>query len=33
MEDTIRGNMYSPFNQILQERLNELGLRLLANNP
>lgn len=31
--DSIMRNMDSPFNQILQERLNELGLRLLANNP
>ncbi|MEM7464110.1 MAG: TRAP transporter substrate-binding protein DctP [Pseudomonadota bacterium] len=32
MNDVMR-NMNSPFNQILQERLNGLGLRLLANNP
>ncbi|MES0812995.1 TRAP transporter substrate-binding protein DctP [Roseibium sp. SCPC15] len=31
--DSVMRNMDSPFNQILQERLNELGLRLLANNP
>ena len=31
--DSIMRNMDSPFNQILQERLNELGLVLLANNP
>ncbi|MCV0424377.1 MAG: transporter, partial [Roseibium sp.] len=31
--DSVMRNMDSPFNQVLQERLNELGLRLLANNP
>ncbi|EBA16808.1 DctP (periplasmic C4-dicarboxylate binding protein) [Roseobacter sp. SK209-2-6] len=31
--DAVMRNMDSPFNQILQERLSELGLRLLANNP
>lgn len=31
--DSVMRNMDSAFNQILQERLNELGLRLLANNP
>jgi len=31
--DSIMRNMGSSFNQILQERLNGLGLRLLANNP
>lgn len=31
--DGIMRNMDSQFNQVLQERLNELGLRLLANNP
>ena len=31
--DSVMRDMDSPFNQILQERLNELGLRLLANNP
>ncbi len=31
--DSVMRNMDSAFNQILQERLNGLGLRLLANNP
>lgn len=31
--DSVMRNMDSAFNQILQERLNDLGLRLLANNP
>ena len=31
--DSVMRNMDSPFNQILQERLGGLGLRLLANNP
>ena len=31
--DNVMRNMDSAFNQILQERLNGLGLRLLANNP
>ncbi|WP_029060615.1 TRAP transporter substrate-binding protein DctP [Labrenzia sp. DG1229] len=31
--DSVMRNMDSRFNQILQERLNELGLFLLANNP
>lgn len=31
--DSVMRNMDSAFNQILQERLNNLGLRLLANNP
>lgn len=31
--DNIMRNMDSQFNQVLQERLNALGLRLLANNP
>lgn len=31
--DSIMRNMDSAFNQLLQERLNELNLRLLANNP
>ncbi|MEP3278486.1 MAG: TRAP transporter substrate-binding protein DctP [Stappiaceae bacterium] len=31
--NSVMRNMDSAFNQILQERLNALGLRLLANNP
>lgn len=31
--NSVMRNMDSAFNQILQERLNELGLQLLANNP
>ena len=31
--DSVMRNMDSTFNQVLQERLNELNLRLLANNP
>lgn len=31
--NSVMRNMDSPFNQLLQERLSELNLRLLANNP
>lgn len=31
--NSVMRDMNSPFNQILQERLNNLNLRLLANNP